>query len=176
MTNKEEERLKKEPFETMIRVNEPEVLDELRGWKPPNHAYVLFKRRMYDVKEERVRWTLATLNVDTRPEQMPRIEFYVFKKGFKVIHWGNFPRADSNNIQHQQKVKLYSEGKGINKWALLEAQLQRIISFRSEDEFIRMQNELEAKKNEIARLNDMVTESKAKEVKKNESKSATATA
>lgn len=119
---KEEARLTLPPFQTRAEPDLPETLDHLRGWVPPNHAYVLFEAHIthvYGQGDQEKGTRLMTLNVDNRPEQSEKITYY-YNKGFKPIHFGNFPSADSD------KAVRYGRGKG-NPWVALERQVLRLM-------------------------------------------------
>ena len=132
MTNQKEEiRLQKESFQTMAKVIEKETIDQLRGWKPPTHAYILFEMPcMYGVGagEFRKGFTLCTMNLENRPEQKERF-YYHTRKGARPIHFGNFPRHDDADPRRAQKARMHTGPDHVNPWddmaRLVKAQMAR---------------------------------------------------
>lgn len=140
---KEEARKQKAPFETMLAPIQAEAIEELRGWKPPNGAYVLFERPYYDVKSESIRYCLSTWNVHHRPDQIGKIQFFI-SKGFRPIHYGKFPSASSPSIAVQNRVKLYS-GEGANPWSVLAHELDKQMQRRDVNKLESENSDLKAK-------------------------------
>lgn len=125
MDEKEKLRLQKEPFQTMVPVSDS-VKDLLRGWKPPvDTAYILFQSKCYEISKEEWRDSTFTLNVDGRPEQYEKVTYYVLNKGFKIIHYGNFPKANHPNPRIAQKAKIHTGPDQVNPWDVLESMCKR---------------------------------------------------
>lgn len=150
-TIKEAKRLEQEPFKTMVEPD-AEVLNDLRGWKPPRGtAYVLYESRHYFLRQERWGKGLFTFNVEARPEQVEK-HYYFTRKGYKVLHYGNFPKANDENPERAQKAVMYSGKDKINPWTQLENILKSSINGEVEKnrevkELQRKVQEYEAKMN-----------------------------
>ena len=117
-------RLAKEPFATRYAPLEEQTRDALRGWTPPREAYVLFERWSIELvsdAEKRTRYTTFTFNVEARPEQFHKIEFYI-RKGYRILHWGNFHFLTDKD---EESVKLAQLHK--NAWQRLENELIRTV-------------------------------------------------
>jgi hypothetical protein len=115
---KEENRLKKEPFKTLFPPDFDETSEHLKGWVEPTYAYVLFEargRRVVGEGDFEVCTRLFTMNVEARPEQSEKVQYYL-NKGFKIIHYGNFPTFSDPNPQRAQMAILHSKGSGSNMW------------------------------------------------------------
>jgi len=118
---KEEARMKKEPFATMVEVPDS-VKDLLRGWRPPvETAYILFQSRVYNISTEEWQDSTFTLNVDGRPEQTEKLQYYCMVKGYKIIHYGNFPKANHPNPRIAAKARMHTGSDNVNPWDVLEA-------------------------------------------------------
>lgn len=101
----------------------PETLNYLLGWKKPNYAYVLFEKREIHLNRDmsyRLGTGLMTLNLEARPEQESKLNYYVFKKRFRIIDYGNFPKINDNNPVRAAKARMYSGHNGANPWDSME--------------------------------------------------------
>lgn len=116
-------RLSREPFQTKYPALEDQTVDALRGFKPPTHAYVLFERWRIELVGEDAEpiknFGLFVFNVEHRPEQAHKIEFFV-RKGYRILHWGNFHYLTDNDKESQKLAAMYD-----NAWAKLEGDLER---------------------------------------------------
>lgn len=95
----------------------------LESHRAPNHAYILLEKRGLNLKPPGVlepSFGLATLNVEHRPEQATKLDYYVMQKGFKVIGYGNFPKLNDKNPRRAQLAKWHSGVDGTNPWDELE--------------------------------------------------------
>ena len=106
----------------------PETLQYLKGWKRPKHAYILFEKRQFHLREggNYVEGTgLFTMTVEHRPEQFEKIAYYTgpYKK-FKIIDFGNFPKLNDSNPQRARLARMHAGKDGTNPWDGLEAQLR----------------------------------------------------
>ncbi len=107
----------------MVKPDKAETVDHLKGWSPPVGAYVLLEAHVthvYGQGDSEPGTRLMTLNVENRPEQVEKIIYY-HNKGFKPIHYGNFPKLGS------EKATRYSRGGKGNPWGALERQLLRFM-------------------------------------------------
>lgn len=156
---REQARLKKEPFKTMAEVVNPETLDALRGWVEPGYAYILLElptRWMIGDGESRIGTSLTTMNLENRPEQESRF-YYLTRKGARPIHYGNFPRHDHPNASRSIKAKHHTGPDHINPWnhmaGIVRQQMLREQG-RTELEVksIGLEAKLEAAREEIAKL------------------------
>jgi len=111
-------RLAKEPFKTMARVIENETIDQLKGWIEPRFAYVLFEmpcNHAIGNGEFRRGFTLVTMNVEHRPEQVERF-YYLTRKGARPLHYGNFPKSNDGNPERAKKVRMHTGPSGVSPW------------------------------------------------------------
>lgn len=119
MTNpKEEKRQQLQPFATMGKVLETETLDQLKGWRPPNHAYILFEmpcNHAIGAGEFRRGFTLCTMNLENRPEQQERF-YYLTRKGARPLHYGNFPSHNDADPRRAQKARMHTGPDHNNPW------------------------------------------------------------
>lgn len=129
MTNKtrEELRLEQPPFQTMVPTKDlhPDTVDALRGWRPPRGAYVLFEKKQYNVVRDephRVGGGLFTLWLEERPEQWGKIPYYK-DKGFRVIHYGKFPKLNDPDVARAKKARAHSGKDMINPWDIMAKRL-----------------------------------------------------
>ena len=117
-------------FKTMIDVSE-ESRKHLAGWREPRHAYILFEKVEYQIQPDYTykRGTgLFTFNVEARAEhQAWKLADYQ-KKGFRVIHYGNFPKLDDKSPQRAARARLYSGPNQKNPWDALEADVLRAMA------------------------------------------------
>jgi hypothetical protein len=116
---KEEVRVGREPFKTKVESTHSEVLADLRGWVQPNKAYVLMEKREYDLVARVWRFGLFTLDVDGRPEQVEKIQYYQREKAAKILHYANFPSFNSPNGEIVKKAIAYGGEKRRDVWGLL---------------------------------------------------------
>lgn len=132
--DREAERLKKEPFKTMVKPTHEETVDALRGWVEPRGAYVLFERKKYLIQQDtsiRVGWGIKTLWLEDRPEQSEKIRYYQ-SKGYKIIHYAKFPSLNDENPKRRERALMYSQGTGINPWDEIKKLCEREIRGDSE--------------------------------------------
>jgi len=128
---REKARLAKPPFETMVSVSD-EVKNELRGWKPPkDRAYILFQSKNYEYSRERWYEALFTLDVDGRPEQASRVDYYVMQKGYRIIHYGNFPKPNHPNPAIAKKAQMHIGSDMVNPWDDLENHVKRYMGIEA---------------------------------------------
>lgn len=106
----------KEPFKTM---KEPSAgaLEKLRGWKPPNRAYILFEFERFDIREQQSYMDLWTLNAEDRPD----IAHHIYaklreKRNCAILHFGNFPSLTDANPYRAAHAKKHSGSMGENPW------------------------------------------------------------
>lgn len=139
-------RLAKPAFVTRCTPSTPEVEDALRGWAEPSHAYILFERWSMELNEDRERVRsnrLFIFNVEHRPEIFHRIEFFV-RKGFRILHWGRFPRMDDSNKERMKLAAMHQ-----NAWVHLESDLERLanqVNVKVENEKLMSENDALKKK------------------------------
>lgn len=108
----------------------PETLNYLKGWKKPQHAYVLFEKREIHLGKDmnyRLGTGLMTLNLEARPEQESKLNYYVFKKRFRIIDYGNFPKLNDANPSRASKARMYSGHNGANPWDSMEQSILGIM-------------------------------------------------
>lgn len=112
-------------FETAVQPKE-ETLKYLTNWRPPKSAYVLFETREWHLKSDGVREPgtgLMTLNAESRADIAHQVDIYL-NKGFKILHYGNFPKFNDQNPARAAKALHYSQGAGVNPWDALEKYIQ----------------------------------------------------
>lgn len=115
---KEVARLAKEPFKTMAKVIEQETIDQLKGWKEPSHAYILFEMPCMHALQGgdfKRGFTLTTMNVEWRPEQVERFYFLV-RKGARPLHYGNFPSHNDANAERAKRARMHTGPSGVSPW------------------------------------------------------------
>lgn len=142
-----------EVFETIVQPK-PETIQYLTNWKQPSHAYILFETKEWHLQHEgeRVLGTgLMTLNAESRPEIAHQIELYL-GKGFRILHYGNFPKFGHKNPQRAAKALHYSQGAGLNPWDALEKFIMQKMQsdLGWETERTAMENELNVLKQKLA--------------------------
>lgn len=129
--DREAARLKKPAFETTVPPDHEETIDHLRGWIPPlRNAYILWEAHVIHTRDEGVfeRGTrLLTMDVEYQPEQMDVIQYYL-AKGYKILHYGNFPMFNDQDQERARKAVMYSQGKGKSPWDELKGFLNRAMS------------------------------------------------
>lgn len=113
----DEERKLLPPFKTTIPATGA-ALEDLRGWREPNHAYVLMEARKRDARSGNIHTGIITLTVEHRPEQLHKVDHYE-RKGGKVIHYGNFPSVNSPSLERVKLYKLHNPHIGSNPWDLM---------------------------------------------------------
>lgn len=108
-------------FETMGPASDETKL-QLKGWRPPNFAYVLLETREVDLRRprgQRLTHGLCIMNVENRPEQIEKLYFYK-RKGYRVLHYGNFPKLMTATGKRLTLLKAHMGPNGINPWDSLE--------------------------------------------------------
>jgi len=116
-------------FKTQVPPTRDETLTYLRGFRPPSTAYVLFEKQEIKVLGDGVRdfgTGLFTLNVEHRPEQITKVNQYL-GKGFKVLHYDNFPGIHKTDSVAMRKARLYGGENQKNPWEELKASLDASI-------------------------------------------------
>lgn len=157
---REQLRLQKEPFKTMIDPDMAETLDHLRGWIPPlKNAYVLWEAHVIHTRDEGVfeRGTrLLTMDVEYQPEQFDQINHYL-GKGFKILHYANFPRFNDHDQERARKAVMYSQGKGKSPWDELQVTLERQMRRGvGEREALKLRQENDALKAMVAKYQNQI--------------------
>lgn len=125
------QRLKKEPFPTMLTPKNEAAIDQLRGWKPPSGAYILFETKEYHLKHDGTGvWTGGIFTytaVESSPDQKVVLLREYQKKGWRIIHYANFPKLNDPIAERAKRAKLYSNEKGQNPWDTLEVDVQQLM-------------------------------------------------
>lgn len=107
-------------IQTIVNEHTAKLLEDHR---PPNHAYIMFEKRGYSLKPPGdlvPEFGIATINVEHRPEQAGKLDYYVMQKGYKVIAYGNFPKLNDRNPRRAQVARWHSGVDGSNPWDELE--------------------------------------------------------
>lgn len=160
MKKSTEERRKEKPaFETLMPIDD-EVKELLLGWKPPigNEgvpiAFVLFEKREYELSEERVRKGTMCWNVDGRPDQIGKLRDYVLRKKFRVISYGNFPKANHPNPKVAAKAIMHTGPDKRNPWDDLEYEIKELMGVETSRtvEVSKLKEELRRKTEEVEAL------------------------
>jgi len=158
---KEKARLALKPFVTKVEPISKQTLDNLKGWREPQGAYVLYEKKYREWGQDKngeVTFSTHTLLIGVRPDQGAKIEWYVRAKGMRVIHWGNFPKINDADPKRAAIAKQHVDpATGVCKFDELEAILMRLIGTDTSTKDIEM-NDLKAK---LA-----AAEKKAKELEK----------
>jgi len=109
---KEALRMAKEPFKTKIEPSSKETLDNLRGWVPPKGggAYILLEKKYREwggTSDGTVQYTLCTMFINSRPDQIEKLRYNVQVKGMRIIHWDNFPTLNDPNLRQAQLARAH---------------------------------------------------------------------
>jgi hypothetical protein len=155
---------KEQIFQTRVPPTSEETLKYLKGFRPPNHAYILFEKQEFKIVgdgEYEYGTGLFTLNVEHRPEQQTKIDQYL-RKGFKVLHYDNFPGVHQKSSVRMAKAKLYSGESQQNPWEELDVFLKASIENNPH-----WRSELAAKESKIAMLEQRLAEAE-KRLKKSD--------
>lgn len=129
---KEKLRLKKPPFKTNIEPFSPTTLDNLKGWKEPNGAYILLEKKYYEYgrnADGAIKFTTHTMWIGTRPDQIEKLRYNVQAKGMRILHWGKFPKLNSPDPREAQLAKAHvNPESGRNAYDLLENAINGFIN------------------------------------------------
>ena len=140
-------RLQKRPLETMIVEGlHEDTIDQLRGWVPPNGAYILLEQRKFFIQPDqtlKAGHSLQTIWVEDRPEQQERLRRQI-RKGARVIHYANFPKLDDPNPARAAKAKLHSGPTGINPWDQLEKEIRQLMGNDQTGTVMKLEREKQA--------------------------------
>jgi hypothetical protein len=109
---KEALRLAKEPFKTKIEPSSEKTLEQLRGWIPPKGggAYILLEKKFYEwggTSDGSIAYTLYTMFINSRPDQIEKLRYNVQVKGMRIIHWDNFPTLNDSNLKQAQLARAH---------------------------------------------------------------------
>lgn len=145
---KERERLAAPPFPTFAAPLHPEATDELRGWTPPRGAYVMLespKIHLLPGAVKRPGAGLTFVDVSSAPDQQTLIEYYI-RKGGRVLHWGNFPKNNSDNAKDKELAQMHR-----NAWDNLEVFLRgKLADAENAARAKRLEDENDALKRKLA--------------------------
>ena len=174
--DREAVRMGKDPFETSVPPDSEETIDHLRGWIPPlRNAYILWEAHVIHTRDEGVfeRGTrLLTMDVEYQPEQMDVIQYYL-AKGYKILHYGNFPMFNDPDQERARKAVMYSQGKGKSPWDELKAFLDRAMRRGSvERDNVKLKGERDALLAKVAEYERKEAAKAAKSQKDDASKDA----
>lgn len=145
----------------------PEVKKMLETWREPRFAYVLFETKVRNFSkdssgnfpsEPTIQRSTMTLNVESRPDVGAKLNYYL-RKGYKIIHWGNFPKTNDAIPSRAQMVRLHSGAKGENPWDSLAQELAALSRQTNHD----WQNEKSALEDKLAKALAAVEKQKKKE-------------
>lgn len=128
---REAKRLTMEPFKTMIAPTNKETIDALRDWQEPATAYVLLERKgknIVGVNRAEQSYSLMTLDLWGRPMQPHKLQYYVTQKGYKILHYGKFPKHNDPNPVFARAVKLHQGPDGRNPWDDMANNIQKYMN------------------------------------------------
>ena len=114
-------------LETRVAPEYDETKKALLEWRPPRFAYILFETREWDIKENRRKHGLMTLNVENRPDVGHKLHQYVIGKKYKIIHYANFPKANDKNPTRAKLTSLHGGANGENPWDILESEVKTMM-------------------------------------------------
>lgn len=119
---RDDRRMAKEPFKTIVPPLNEETLNKLRGWREPNRAYILLERKYKEMTDESIHWDIMEINVESRPTSgTNKLKHYVMGKGWRVIHYGNFPKLNDTNPQRARLARIHIDPEtGQSAWDALE--------------------------------------------------------
>lgn len=101
-----------------VPVNE-QTAKLLEKQREPNHAYIMFEKRGFDLRPPGdliPSFNISVINVEHRPEQATKLDYYVMQKRYKVIAYGNFPKINDPNPRRAQLAKWHGGVNGENPW------------------------------------------------------------
>jgi len=128
---REDRRLALEPFKTMVTELAPETKDQLRGFREPGHAYILLESIVYHATGENGQWrkghSITTLNMENRPEQIGRVQYYI-SKGSRPIHFAKFYKTNDENPARAAKAKMHTGPDHRNPWDHMAAFLKNAMN------------------------------------------------
>lgn len=154
-------------FETRVKPTSEETYTYLKGFRAPRHAYILFEKQEFKIVgdgEYSYGTGLFTLNVEHRPEQQTKLNQYL-GKGFKVLHYDNFPGVHRKDSAAMARARLYSGDAHQNPWEELEAVLEASIQNNPH-----WKSELAAKDEKLAVMERKLAETEAKLAKLDKAK------
>jgi len=153
-----------------VSVNE-QTAKLLETQREPNYAYIMFEKRGYNLKHPGdliPAYNISIMNVEHRPEQATKLDYYVMQKRYKVIAYGNFPKLNDTNPRRAQVAKWHSGVNGENPWDELARRCNFYMNLTAEKDSLAKveleKSELERKLAEMsAKLEKLeVTNDKAK--------------
>ncbi len=126
----EEQRKALPPFNTKIAPFYEETLDQLKGWREPNHAYILLETNERKLVGGNVilGHGLMTLNVQNRPQLGSKLRYYVISKRYRILHYAKFPTANDAIPANRKQVQLHSGYDGRNPWEELANEVQQMMN------------------------------------------------
>lgn len=150
-------------METNVAITE-ETQKLLNIQREPNYAYIMFEKKGYSLVppgDYVPSNGIAILNVEQRPEQATKLDYYVMQKGFKVIGYGNFPKLDDRNPRRRALAKWHSGPEGDNPWDSLEKRCKFYMGQAAEkgqlaklqEEKSALEAQLEEMKKQVAKKN-----------------------
>lgn len=153
-------------FKTKIEPKES-TKKELENWREPKHAYILFETRVNDQRKIDGVWVenkttgIMAFNVQNRPDVGNKINFYI-GKGYRIIHYGNFPTANSPRAEVQKHVRLHTGPDGRNPWDVLANTVEQAMGLNTfwQDEKNELLSQVEALKAKNASLEQGKTNAK----------------
>ncbi len=122
---KDEARLAKPEYQTKIQPIHEDTKRELKGWKPPRGAYILFEKRYWELSEDlKEKHGLFILSVEARPDIGFKLDQYCNDKKYRILDWGNFPQINDRDPKRAAMAKAQIDPQtGKSAWASLEDQL-----------------------------------------------------
>jgi hypothetical protein len=155
-------------MKTMIEPTYEETKEKLKSHNPPPFAYVLMETNEIACSsngDRKLDHGLFTLRVDQRPDIAPKIDQYL-KKGFKILHYANFPKLNDENPKRAELAKLHSKPGGGTAWNYLESHVKRVMTYDPNwaDSKSKLEQSLAAKDQELKALQDRVIQMQSKKV------------
>lgn len=147
-------------MKTMIEPTYEETKEKLKDHRPPPYAYILFETNEIAFSsngDRKLDHGLFTLRVDQRPAIGPKVDQYL-QKGFKILHYDNFPKLNDNNPARAQMARQHSRPGGGTDWDALEARVKRLMNLDPnwEANKAKLEQSLQAKDQELKALQDRI--------------------
>ena len=153
-------------MKTMIEPTFEQTKEKLKGHRPPPFAYVLFETNEINnmaTGDKVLDHGLFTLRVDQRPDIGGKLDQYL-AKGFKILHYDNFPKMNDDNPARAQMAKIHSKPGGRSAWDILEAKTKRLMNLDPnwEANKIKLEEALNAKDQEVKALQERIAAMQSK--------------
>lgn len=166
---KELARMARAPFETLYQPSHEQIVGQLRGWSPPpdDQAYILLEKKFIergDNNKDEIRYTLYTMLVGNRPDQIERLRYNLMVKGMRVLHYDRFPRYNDPIPKRAELAKMhYNRTIGKTMYDSLEEAIKNMVAGNFEDYKIRTEALIADQQAKIDDLTKKLAEKRSKD-------------